>query len=442
MTVFVRQEDVAALLTAYDKGPTHGDTVKALQTMIENASIDYKTNTISVFLKDLIDPSFKDVIQIEGYCPLVNNKTYCFMNAVIQMLYSIPELRSFFINIDNETIKKANIKAKDTEIHTTDILLKTFSVLFKYLNSNKQTTIDIETIKDTLINNDKIYHIFISIFPKSETHGHKDASEFFNLLFKIFEYFTPMKSIYDTIMLTENTVFICKNKTNSSLSEIPSTETYPLGIIALPITPSNSTIQNLITEFERENILVDYKDTSDLCKDGTITSNKVKICATNHTKYIWISLKRFEQTSTDTSRTGKITSKRIDTPITPTNIITFPISNTSAPTLLSFQLKGCICNSGGVYRGHYWYILCKDGMPYLKLNDSEVKKVDSTYDLTVSGYVYLYERVNTAATAAVGGARMTRKHARSRVHAPTRKSSRSSRQTLEADKGESQTELL
>ena len=44
--------------------------------------------------------------------------------------------------------------------------------------------------------------------------------------------------------------------------------------------------------------------------------------------------------------------------------------------------------------------------------------------------------------ATKGGARTTRKHTRSRVHAPTRKSSRSLPQTWEADKGESQTELL
>jgi hypothetical protein len=106
-----------------------------------------------------------------------------------------------------------------------------------------------------------------------------------------------------------------------------------------------------------------------------------------------------------------------------------------------FEIMGVILQTGILNKtgggGHYVYIVYQNGIPTFTMDDSTVS-TQYFDNINSDGIVFLYRRVPPA----VGGARTTRKQARSRVHAPTRKSSRSSRQTLEADKGESQTELL
>jgi len=486
MTVFVRQEDVKALIAAYDdatRGPAHGDTVKALQTMIKGATVDYSsTNTISVFLKDLTpsviapppssrrsssssrgsSPSAKDdVALIEGYCPLKNLGASCYMNALIQMLYSIQELRDFFQTLELKSIRNDNIhdigpmvdsdgnltgkignRIKPFQQDSTIRIITALRALFQTLHKKKGSVVNIET--DVKINTTNVYSIFLSLIPdETAPNGtrikrgikgaHNDLSDILSRIVESFGYFTPIESVYRQFNLTMTEIYKCEND-DGTYTQIPGNKNPEIVMPFVLVLEKNNptTIQTLINNFISSNEVND-KTNNRACngpnRTGDTLGSIYQLHVLNETKYILIQLKRFfvdynSDTKVQSGR-GKLKNKITPDP----NII---IDNKR------FQLKGCICHSGEINSGHYWYILCNNGKPYLELNDADVHKVQPNYDLTVNGYYYLYEDINTT----VGGARTTRKQARSRVHAPTRKSSRSSRQTLEADKGESQTELL
>jgi ubiquitin C-terminal hydrolase len=477
MTVFVQTSHVEALLKAYDKGPTDSATVAALQTMIKGATVDYNEtngNTISVFLKDLkpsiiappppsrrssspsrgSSPSAKDdVALIEGYCPLTNLGNSCYMNALIQMLYSIQELRDFFQTLGLKSIRKDNIHNIGPLIDSTGTLTNTFvdritpdeqdriiriitalRALFQTLHKKKGRVVNIET--DVKIDTTNVYSIFLSLIRNTGIKGaQNDPGDILANIIESFEYFTPIKSIYRQFNLTMTQIYRCENSDNT-ITQIPSTNFDTLIPFVLPLEKNiATTIQTLINDYISSNGINDRSENIECNgpnRSGYNLGSIQTLHTVNETKYILIQLKRFF-TDQDPIRKVQTGSSKLNNKITPDPIIIIDSKR--------FQLKGCICHGGALNGGHYWYILCNNGIPYLELNDANpVRKVPSNYDLTVNGYFYLYERANTP--AAVGGARTTRKHARSRVHAPTRKSSRSSPQTWEADKGESQTELL
>jgi len=450
MTVFVRQEDVDRLVTAYDNNPTHTDTVTALQTMIQNASVDYnKTNgnTISVFLKDLINetPMKKPTTSptpIVGYCPLTNVGNSCYMNSAIQLLYSIPELRTFVSTIDIDSLTKDHILgcAKDDTILSD---AKTILIAMRDLNTVLTGTTPISLEK---INGKDIYRILTKIL----TLGYKQqetSTEFINNLFGKINCVKGQPDILKFINLFNYTfqesykcatdsIYKNKQKNGSDLFE----ESTMLVINVEQFLFNNpskkeSTLQDQINfTLTYEEIPDEKNNMTSVCGTGIsknanelgkYTAKKITVDVSKST-YLLITLNRF-------SGDYRTTITKLRNNITPNNKI--DINNNIFEIMGVILQTGILSKTGG--GGHYVYIVYQNGTPTFTMDDSTVS-TQYFDNINSDGIVFLYRRV----PAAVGGARTTRKRARSRVHAPTRKSSRSSRQTLEADKGESQTELL
>lgn len=85
---------------------------------------------------------------LEGYCPIINNKNWCFINASIQMIDDIPELQDGFLNVTPEQI--ANSHAVYTTEQTEESIrtsLTIFSTILKTIHKSKTPgTIDFTKI--------------------------------------------------------------------------------------------------------------------------------------------------------------------------------------------------------------------------------------------------------------------------------------------------------
>ena len=449
MTVFVRQEDVDGLLAAYnanDKGPTHADTVAALQTMIQNASVDYSpTNTISVFLKDLINetpmkkPSTSPT-PIVGYCPLTNVGNSCYMNSAIQLLYSIPELRTFVSTIDIDRLTKDHIRDC---VNDDETLNNATTILFAMRDLNTvltgTTPINLENI-----NGKDIYKIFTRILTL-EYKRQETSTDFINNLFGKINCVKGQPDVLKFINLFNYTFQesykcaisgIYKNKQKNGSDRV---EESTMLVINVEQFVSNNPSMRQSTLQDQINFMLKYEEIPDeknnmtsVCGTGInenelgkYTAKKITVDVSKST-YLLITLNRF-------SGDYRTTIIKLKNNIIPNNKIN--INNNI------FEIMGVIIQTGILNKngggGHYVYVVYENGKPAFTMDDSEVST--QFFDkINSDGIVFLYRRVHPA----VGGARTTRKHARSRVHAPTRKSSRSLPQTWEADKGESQTELL
>ena len=117
-------------------------------------------NTIYIYQKT--SPSVNSIIypKLIGYCGLTNIGNSCFMNASIQLLYSIPILRWFFESIKYEDINNFT-KVKYGYIETyltrmipiTKIILQQLHKLFKEIRENIGKTLNIKSIYTILMIN-------------------------------------------------------------------------------------------------------------------------------------------------------------------------------------------------------------------------------------------------------------------------------------------------
>lgn len=422
--VFLQQTEVEA----FTKKPE----LATFQAMVKGASVNGDaTHTISIYISQLeqlaglnqsSSGSDEDVVRLEGYCPLVNGRNACYMNAVLQMLYSMSDFRQFFTNLD---ISKVTPSQFGSNGPTYVPFIKALATLFKTFQSKAGKVVDTDTL---MMDGQSIYTILLSGSKEFKRGISADAEELLRVsIFDPILEFKDAKDIYDLINISTETTITCDNGRirydNSGVAEPSRSEIYNTFSLSLG---NGNTIQNLIDSVSTPEQMINTKVTDDNELLGCGNNPKEKGPATRimelkagiKLKYAILSLKRFKQNAD-----GSIT--KIETAILPEKEITIDGKK--------FQLKGCVCHSGSLSGGHYWYILCKNGDPIIELNDASVTPLTNPTAelkrLETLGYIYLYERVKV-----IGGSRSTRKQSRSRVRVPTRKSSRSSKKTSVSDK--------
>ena len=329
---------------------------------------------------------------ISGYCPLANNgKGQCYMNASIQFLYSIPELRDCLRNIKpTELILPQNatgICIKEDDVKKNRETIGALKLIFE--NLEKQSTEPLE-IEDLKINDIGVYTILINNL-NFGMYNVEDASEFLIKIISPFECYYNNKYIkifIDALLFNKIKISNCDNNMKSiqniKLQEFnpePLLRPYERTInIELDNITTYTTIQTLINNYQQTK-RIEKIDQVDLqsCKnpDGSLgknISNKYELENMKDQKYYIISLKRFDSEN-----------NKINTPIKINKIIS--INNTN------FQIEGCILHSGGTGGGHYTYAIYKNGEPIGIMNDSRIDEINDTYESTseVAGYVFLYK---------------------------------------------------
>jgi ubiquitin C-terminal hydrolase len=339
------------------------------------------------------------------------------MNAVLQMLYSMSDFRQFFTNLDISKVTPDRFKSDGAKYVP---FIKELAKLFETFQSKAGKVVDTDTLK---MDGQSVYTILLSGSKEFKRGISADAEELLRLsIFDPIIEFIDAKDIYDLITFSTETTITCDNGRirydSPGVPEPPKHEIYNIFPLSLE---NGNTIQTLLNSVSTPEQIINKIGTDDNEVLGCGNNPKEKgpakkimvLKAGIKLKYALIHLKRFKQNADGTNT-------KIDTSITPDKDITIDGKQ--------FQLKGIICHSGNTGGGHYWYILCKNGDPIIELNDANARPLTNPTAqlrrLETLGYIYLYERVKV-----IGGSRITRKQSRSRVRAPTRKSSQSSRKT-------------
>jgi ubiquitin C-terminal hydrolase len=411
MSVFVLQADADALVKFYKdsaKGKDHADTKAAFSTLMGHASTNWASDRISIFLNTLEKifevpgstaappppppPPFEDeVVKIDGYCPLTNVANTCYMNSVFQILYSISELRKFFVSIDDATIiddKFISLNHTGLDILTPDAkkkqakTIKTLSTLFKHFNNNKGKVVNIET--ELKVGTENLYTIFVNLFTEKidkERDKHNDAFQFINYIFEPIINFTEIKTRINLFKIPITETIVCKNGKTTTNDRVPE------ATISLQIKDTAKTITDLLTIYQDPESI---NNLTESCGNGTpgntgeLQTKQLKFVPSTTTKYVLIQLVRFNYS------TG--TAVKISSPIIPDPIITI--------NGIRFQIKGCIRHGGTAAGGHYYSILYKNGIPSISLNDHKVDSISDPSSISESlkteGYIYLYERIPAA----------------------------------------------
>ena len=98
----------------------------------------------------------EDVVRLEGYCPLVNGRNACYMNAVLQMIYSMSDFRQFFTNLDISKVTPdwfvlINTITKTDTLPLTyknqySTIVKALATLFKTFQNKAGKLVDTDTL--------------------------------------------------------------------------------------------------------------------------------------------------------------------------------------------------------------------------------------------------------------------------------------------------------
>jgi uncharacterized UBP type Zn finger protein len=286
------------------------------------------------------------------YVGLVNPNVTCFINAIIQMLYRIPEFKNIAIDPVKGYFTKMDAAEAKSRAEPVDLELGEKSTEF-------ECPLDYEKEQ------------------KGKKRKQKDAAEF--LLNSIFNRIGNEN--LGLLKFTVNTTSYCKDiaGTKSNANPVGEIQT----ILTLPISTCN-TVEKCITEYGKEENL-GVESQLDSCKKvaGLTSHKKMDIVASESQKYLIVQLSRF-QVDPNTYESTKIV-KDID--ITP--VITL--------SGVRWALEGAVLHTGTLSSGHYRYMWKEATGNWILFNDSAVTtltKEERIADIRTNGYILVYKKIN------------------------------------------------
>lgn len=313
-----------------------------------------------------------------GRVGIQNCGNTCYMNSLIQLLYSIDEFREHVINWENPY--RSNCKILDYN-------------KYQIINSNlKEVFKKMKNCKTYYVENTIIFQYLKNIYticqpnPNRPFKHQEDANEFltpiidniinFNdqtLNLKHLIYHKQYNLIRDRN--TKTWRFVINIQKNISYNYIY----YPILLLPIDdkINKQNLNLVDLLNDYSKENIMTNNNPTNQYYNKN----NDRKIILNGYNKYIIITLSRFKSTYNLLS----VQFSKIYTKVIINNILNLDDQN--------YHLLGAVVHTGAYGGGHYRY-LHKENNKYYEFNDASVTTITEynfKNDLDNNAYILLYK---------------------------------------------------
>ena len=335
-------------------------------------------------------PTKLKLVKTEPYTliGLINVGNSCYMNALLQMIYSIPQFRKIIIKMDITQKTKKDCDKKKILVENFKIIYKKYTELSQIADKtyNNLLTLDINTDIPSGYKN------IINVCPTLHMFGQEDAQEFYNYILDAFDcYDTTGKNILNFIRFNEENKVSCINGNSINMVTIPQY------ILTLGINiPTITNMQDAINNYIAPEYLTPGNDYLEVCgkeisKAKNTNYKKIDIKLLPETDTLIINLKRFEY-----DLYGQL--KKVAKSIIPNKTIVIDGEE--------FILKGCVIHSGTIFtdsngkihnNGHYVYISYDDNSDYnILADDSKIillnKQKPLAYNDITDGYIFYYKR--------------------------------------------------
>ena len=372
-------------------------------------------------------------------CPLHNPNLLCYMNSSFQLLYSIPEIKTFFETITDAGIDGFKVVDEGTanplapDIDRYKNILKAVKDVFNRM----KRSIDSDKSLVTYDTDTKLMPSLYGIDEGFKKGRQQDAADMIQGILTVLEHFrgdTRIKTLLDAFTYNPNEMYTCKDITvqvnpkeiHDTFVKLPinSLETkqhvnesdYDTIVKALSIGDKEEeytaafnelkgkfdcevlSIQYLIGKYQEHEKIDEQNNKYESCKstanpDGIATEKWITLTIPDTLSYILLQLKRFNHTFD--KKQSVIT--KIKKPVEPSPEIEIDEKN--------FYLDGVIYHTGETYKdGHYIYVKYKDGKPHTSVSDSLIQTIDNTDDkkkidittleneIKENGYIFLYKK--------------------------------------------------
>jgi hypothetical protein len=352
------------------------------------------------------------------------------LNATVQLLYNIPELRTFFSKSDAdftaliETLREKPVKVgsgcetQDKVIQSLKLTKKIFDTMNAWAPGTPAVNMTSVVGETKPVYIEIIKLIQLAKDPKGvdapfRPDKQADADEFYKRFVEGLLLCTDLPEIVDLkskFQLRFSSLFECEDRTigrNGVVTSLVDNEYTIAPQIAKVDKAGNfvfdtkiTTLQKAVDKLQSPEALSEGENNLEICgKDGgkgIAVSKKIEITPTESSKYLTVLLNR--KSPKDIKYNENILF---------TNTIT--INKILTVAGISYQIKGAICHLGSANGGHYIYYVYKNGEPITRISDDDISNRVSTVEIDTRARILLYEKV-------VGGGsrkRTTRKQKKS-----------------------------
>lgn len=336
-------------------------------------------------------PAPAPLVPLAGVCPIVNRSNYCYMNATMQLLYGIEEIRDTFKSLTDAELDAANVVyfelyPREQAIHLAKLLRQFMQAMKAYIDAPvKPAMIDMTQI--TGPEGRPLYtEIIEEITQDLEKYmvnankpflpgGQSAADEFISrLLDRVFSLrLQSIRTLHKLFTFYYQTTITCPTGYTSTKRDLASDVSLSIGDVA----GFNNSIQLALDLNQSDETISEYEGCPGVA-ETTATKRDVYLVPPSM-KYLIVRIQRL----TATGRDGRA-------------FITNPQITLNGKR---FRIKGAVVHSGTATGGHYvYYQFNQAGVPIYVVSDQDIRPVTASSMNTINkgSTIVLYERESTS----------------------------------------------